>query len=88
MRDYTPDELVEIFKHMCKQSGYTYSEGALARVTQIFTDRCADKGENFANAREVRNTLETAFLRQADRLYGRTDLTDEELMMLEEEDFS
>lgn len=85
--DYSPEELVEIFKLMCRQSGYTYTDAALARVTKILADKCANKGENFANAREVRNMLETAFMHQADRLFGRTDISDDELMTLEEGDF-
>lgn len=41
---------------------------------------------NFANARMVRNFLETAVMNQADRLYYEQPLTDDELCMLEYED--
>ena len=45
------------------------------------------RDENFANAREVRNMFEAAVVRQADRLYGTTELSDKELQTLEAEDF-
>ena len=41
---------------------------------------------DFANARLVRNFLETAVMNQADRLYSQQPLTDEELSTLEYED--
>ena len=41
---------------------------------------------NFANARMVRNFLETAVMNQADRLYFEQSLTDDELCMLEYDD--
>ena len=44
-------------------------------------------GEDFANAREVRNFFESAVVSQADRLYGQTGLSDEDLCRLEESDF-
>jgi hypothetical protein len=44
--------------------------------------------EHFANARSIRNALDRARLRQANRLFGRcgSKLTREELMTLEGED--
>ena len=36
-------------------------------------------GEDFANAREVRNFFGSAVVSQADRLYGQTGLSDEDL---------
>lgn len=44
-------------------------------------------GGDFANAREVRNFFESAVVSQADRLYGQTGLSDEDLCRLEESDF-
>ena len=44
-------------------------------------------GEDFANAREVRNFFGSAVVSQADRLYGQTGLSDEDLCRLEESDF-
>ena len=44
-------------------------------------------GGDFVNAREVRNFFESAVVSQADRLYGQTGLSDEDLCRLEESDF-
>lgn len=45
------------------------------------------RGENFANAREVRNFFGSAVVSQADRRYGKEGLSDEDLCRLEESDF-
>ena len=66
--DYTPEELVEILKTMCKKNEYSLSPAAEARALEIFTARCENKPENFANAREVRNFLEKAMLKHAARV--------------------
>ena len=42
---------------------------------------------DFANAREVRNFFGSAVVSQADRLYGQTGLSGEDLCRLEESDF-
>ena len=66
--DYTPEELVEILKLMCKKNEYSLSPAAEARAMEIFTARCENKPDNFANAREVRNFLEKAMLKPAARV--------------------
>ena len=81
--DYTPDELTEIFKGMCKQHGFTTGEGVIEAVRETVTLQYENRGENFANARVVRNLFETAICMQADRLYGKKNLSNEELCRLE-----
>ena len=50
-------------------------------------DQYDDRTENFANARLVRNYIETSVMNQADRLYGHKDsLTDDELCRIKLED--
>lgn len=44
------------------------------------------EGSNSSNARMVRNFLETAVMNQADRLYDKLPITDEELCTIEYED--
>lgn len=34
--DYSVGELIEIFKIMCKNSGYTYTDDAIEKVMAIF----------------------------------------------------
>ncbi len=66
--DYTPEELVEILKLQCRKNEYVLSEAAEAEAKAHFEARCADKPENFANAREVRNYMEKAMLNHAARV--------------------
>lgn len=66
--DYSPDELTEIFERLAIGAGYRLDADALTRVTQIVSGAYADRGENFGNARLVRNLFEAAVGRQADRL--------------------
>ena len=86
--DYTPEELVEILKVMCKKNEYTLSPEAEKKALEIFTARCENKPENFANAREVRNFLEKAMLKHAARVtkLPKEQRTKDVLCRLEPED--
>ena len=66
--DYTPEELVAILELQCKKNEYSLSEEAKEKAVRIFTERCENKPENFANAREVRNFMEKAMLNHAGRV--------------------
>ena len=66
--DYTPEELVAILELQCKKNEYTLSPEAKEKAVRLFTARCENKPENFANAREVRNFLEKAMLNHAARV--------------------
>ena len=87
-RDYTPEELVEIFQHFCSQSGYRVSRPGLEYIHQYFTDRVEGKAENFANAREARNLFEFAIARQANRVITETNPSEDVLTLLKESDIS
>ena len=86
--DYNPDELTEIFKLMAKKRGYEISSEVAEHCRKIFK-RVAKK-KNFGNGRFVRNLLEQAWLKQAQRIIkeheGR-EVTKEELVRFEVEDF-
>lgn len=66
--DYTPQELLDIFKNLCNASGYTATSTCLECVKKYFEKRCTEKGINFANGRGVRNYFEMAMVNQANRL--------------------
>lgn len=85
--DYTPEELLDILQYMVKKNGFTISESALDYAYEVLEKKYNTRGEDFANAREVRNFFESAVVSQADRLYGQTGLSDEDLCRLEESDF-
>lgn len=81
--DYDDIELLEIFKLMCKHAGYIPTEDAIKHCAEVFEKKYQNRSKNFANAREIRNFFETAMMNQADRLFGKADVTNEELSTLE-----
>mgnify|MGYP000059758729 FL=1 len=85
--DYTPEELLTIFQHICEKSALEPTAEANFYVLQYFRKRCAEAGKGFANARDVRNFFEFALTNQADRLAKLPEpLSDEELLTLLPED--
>ena len=75
--DYTPDELTLIFERMATDEGYTLGEGALDSAKVILGREHAERGDNFGNARLVRNLFEHSLTAQANRLVGGTPSRDE-----------
>jgi probable Rubsico expression protein CbbX len=85
--DYSPGELLEIALRMVHQMQYTLSDSALGALRDYIPLRMNQP--HFANARSMRNALDRARLRQANRLFaleGR-ELTRGDLMTIEGEDF-
>ena len=84
--DYRPEELLAIAKLMLASQNYRFSAEAEQAFTRYLGLRM--KMEHFSNARSVRNALDRARLRQANRLFGRRGrpLTKDDLMTLEAED--
>jgi probable Rubsico expression protein CbbX len=84
--DYQPEELVAIAKLMLASQNYHFSAEAEKAFAEYLKLRM--KMEHFANARSVRNALDRARLRQANRLFGRRgrSLTKDDLMKIEAED--
>lgn len=65
--DYTDDELGRIAGAMLDAQGYRLDAGAQAAMAEYVTLRRAQP--HFANARSIRNALDRARLRQANRLF-------------------
>jgi probable Rubsico expression protein CbbX len=84
--DYQPEELLAIAELMLAEQNYRFSPAAQEAFTRYLKLRMTL--EHFANARSVRNALDRARLRQANRLFGRREgpMTREDLMTLEAED--
>jgi probable Rubsico expression protein CbbX len=84
--DYTTDELHAIAGLMLDKLDYRLSPAADATLLEYIERRRARP--NFANARSMRNALDRARLRQANRLYGQrgTPLNRDALMTIEPED--
>lgn len=84
--DYKPDELFQILLGMAKKQDYVLSEAAKVKAKEYFEQACANKTENFANAREVRNYFEKAVSKQATRLVKNINSIDEQMLLTIEAD--
>lgn len=80
--DYMPDELLDIFKSICTQSGMTITEEAEQAVLNYFAERCGQNLKSFANARDIRNFYERALTNQANRLAAIASPTNGQLTTL------
>lgn len=85
--DYTPEQLLEIFRMQCRKSCYELAEDAAERVREILEEESEDQ-VSFGNARGVRNVFEKILVAQANRLAGMEHVTKEDLMRLTREDLS
>ena len=84
--DYTVDELQQIFKLQCDKYQYKLTEEAEEVVKKEIERLEAEKGENFANAREVRNLFEKIITNQAARVSGMENVDEEGLTVITKED--
>ena len=83
--DYSLDELEAIAQLMLGEQGYRLTPEAAAAFEDYLTRRM--RQPRFSNARSVRNALDRARLRQANRLFERGGIVSrQELMSIEEED--
>ncbi|OCW57848.1 CbbX protein [Hoeflea olei] len=69
--DYTEDELVDIADGMLAQQNYAFDDEAHELMRKYVELR--RKQPHFANARSIRNALDRARLRQANRLFTTSD---------------
>lgn len=66
--DYNAEELNEIFQRLCKKEEYILDPEAAEQMRQHFIEMEANKADNFANAREVRNLFESILVKQGNRI--------------------
>lgn len=88
--DYTPEELSEILDHFAMTYGYALTPEARETAAVLIREAWVDRTERFGNARMVRNLIEHALHRHADRLLVDETLdndSDEALATLEAADF-
>ena len=83
--DYTPDEMLDIFKMQCKKGCYQLSDGVEELVRDYITEENGDP-ETFGNARGVRNIFEHILVAQNNRLAVMETVTKEDLMTLTQDD--
>jgi type VII secretion ATPase EccA len=77
--DYTAEELVDIFKMYMKRNQYTIAEDAEELLVEKLNYAVEHKDRNFGNARYARNVFEKSIQAQANRLSGRTGLSERQL---------
>jgi probable Rubsico expression protein CbbX len=84
--DYTADELLAIARLILDQQQYRFSPDAERAFREYIVRRM--QMPRFANARSVRNALDRARLRQANRLFarGKGRVTKRDLVTIEAED--
>ena len=84
--DYSPDELLAIAQLMMAESNYRLTEDAKKALLEYIKLRMTM--DHFANARSVRNALDRARLRQANRLFAdpSKSVTKLDLMTIHAED--
>jgi len=84
--DYTVDELIKIAKLMLEEQQYQLTPDAEIALTSYITKR--KEKPLFANARSIKNALDRARMRQANRIFDSRGqvLTKKELVNLEADD--
>ncbi|TDD81594.1 AAA family ATPase [Actinomadura rubrisoli] len=69
--DYSDDELVTIFESMAAEAGFALADGVLDALRGLVAAQ--PRGSSFGNARLVRNLLDAAVSRQAERITAAHD---------------
>ncbi len=85
--DYDGEELLGIFRSVCKKNGYTLAPALEERLPAFFCTLYEERDDNFGNAREVRNLFERLVSIQSDRVAQLEAPGREDLMCIAEADF-
>lgn len=85
--DYSLEELMAILVNMAAQQDYLIDEKAVEWISDQLKEFLKHKPANFANARSIRNYLESAIALQAYRIVHNNTLSNEDLQLLKKEDF-
>jgi SpoVK/Ycf46/Vps4 family AAA+-type ATPase len=89
--DYSDEELLQIFKAYVDEQDYILEEGTDETVLEAVKNIRSSEGENFGNARSMRNYFEKVISHQANRLIDVSSMSfsggdDDELMKIKKED--
>ncbi|XEQ92882.1 Stage V sporulation protein K [Sporomusa carbonis] len=84
--DYNKQELLQIAEQLCVKRQYQLNSQAKIALLNLLNAPENSSGDNFGNARTVRNIIEKAIRRQAVRLITKPSTTREELMVIEPAD--
>ncbi|MCC0175686.1 AAA family ATPase [Waterburya agarophytonicola K14] len=84
--DYTPEELLAIFKKMCEQNHYQIESKAEESLLDKFKQLYVNRDSNFGNGRLARNIFEKTIEKQATRLATVQNITKEIMIEIIAED--
>lgn len=86
--DYSVSQLVDIFIEMCTSQDFIIGDGVKEELALKVGVMVANAGENFANAREIRNYFENVVAKQAERLMKKSydEINGDALLTIEKED--
>ncbi len=69
-RDYTSKEMIEIFRYMAREKGYSVESGVSELITGYLNP--LKKEKSFGNAREVRKLIESSIIAHSVRISGKS----------------
>ena len=84
--DFTPNELLDIFKSKCQHLEYFITLSALSKAKLIFEQAYNQRDKSFGNARLVRNLFEKTIEHQANRIAKLNIINREILTTIEADD--
>jgi MoxR-like ATPase len=84
--DYTALQLADIFRNLVLRSDFQLTQEAALRAQEVIEQLRHGAEEHFGNGRVIRNLVEHIQQEQANRLASISDLSREQLMVIEEND--
>lgn len=85
-KDYDKDELLKIFKMLCKSENYSIAREAYGKLKDVFEDMVNSKNKNFGNGRSVRKLFEEIKMKQATRVIEKDILNKKEILKITSKD--
>lgn len=85
-KDYSVDELLQIFKNFCKDSDYKLSDGAEIKLYDYIKNLWEKRDKNFGNARFARNLFQEIIESHSMRLHTIEELNSDILTTFLPED--
>jgi len=86
--DYNDAELVEVFESMVATNQYVIDKGAYEVIVEALIKLRRIEGNNFSNARAVRNLFEKSIENQASRIVGINSPSRDEIRLLTADDIA
>lgn len=84
--NYNADDLIEIMTNRAKKLDYQIAEDALQYAKEYFEEVLIVPPKNFGNARSLRNYLDNAINKQANRLVNEPNLDENALVLITKKD--